>query len=563
MKTALDKLWLQHYPVDVAKELPPIAHSNLADFLQEMFEKFADKEGFRNFERSLTFAEMGERARAFAAYLQQAGYKKGDRLALMMPNILQYLVALYGAFMAGVIVVNVNPLYTPDELRMQLLDSEVRGILVAENFAHTLSVVKKDLPALREVFITKLGDELGVFKGLAVNLAAKYLTKMVSDYELPEAVFYKEMLNKGRSYQLVKPSLQLDDVAVLQYTGGTTGIAKGAILTHANLLANTMQIGAWLGKEKAEGEVLITALPLYHVFSFMVNGLTLPARGMRSVLITNPRDLKGFVRTLSKHPFSVMTGVNTLFKGLLNQAEFARLDFSYLRFVVAGGMPLEQGVSERWHSMTGNMIIEGYGLTEAPVSIVNFLFNDAYTGGIGYPITGTEVSIVDSYGHEVGVGEVGELRIRGPHVMRGYWRQTGETEQVIDEQGWLATGDVVTMDERGFLRLVDRIKDMILVSGFNVYPSEVEAVLASHPAVFEVACVGVASEESGEQVKAFIVLRDGEFTTKDELRNYVKTRLTPYKRPKEYEFLDALPKSNVGKILRRELVAADRQARSL
>ncbi|UJF24978.1 AMP-binding protein [Suttonella sp. R2A3] len=560
--TSLDRPWLEHYPPGRPAEIESFHHQNLADYLQAVFVEYADEPSYTNFGTTLTFRQVSERAHAFAAYLQhELGYKKGDRIALMMPNLLQYPVCFYGCQLAGLVVVNVNPLYTARELEHQLHDAQVKGIVIAENFAHTLADARNQLPEIEDIIVTKFGDELGFFKGMALNFAIRYIKKLVPNYYLAGALNYSDVVSKGKSLELKRVEMTLDDVAMLQYTGGTTGVAKGAMLTHKNILANVEQVNLWVGEEvKESGLIMITALPLYHIFCCTVNCLLFPSKGMHSVLVTNPRDMKSFVKLLAKYPPAVTTGVNTLFKGLLNTDGFDRLDFSDLKFVISGGMPLEKVVSEEWQAVTGNVIIEGYGLTEtSPIVCVNWLYADGFTNGIGYPMPSTEVMLCDEDGEVVGVDTPGEMWVRGPQVMKGYWNQPEENKTAITEEGWFKTGDMAQMDETGFFKIVDRKKDMILVSGFNVYPTEVEGVIMEHPAVLEVGCIGVPSEESGEVVKAYIVLKKGKKVSEEELRKFAKENLTGYKRPKFYQFCDELPKSNVGKILRRKLPELDPQ----
>ena len=474
--TPKDKPWLAHYPPQVPAELPEARFAHLGAYLQDIFTRYGEGRAFSNFGTTLTFAEIEARSRAFAAYLQRVlGYKPGDRLALMMPNLLQFPIVFYGCLRAGIVVVNVNPLYTAHELKHQLMDAEVKGIVIAENFASTLSEIHGSLPSIQHVILTRFGDELGFWKGKAVNAIVKYVMKLVPHHDLYNVISYRKILRKGRELPFAEAELNHDSIAMLQYTGGTTGLAKGAMLSHGNILANVEQIDYWIGSEiEQPGEVLITALPLYHIFCCTVNALVFPGRGMHSVMVTNPRDMAGFVKILRKYPFAVITGVSTLFKGLLLQEAFKGLDFSRLRFAVAGGMPLEKQVAEEWRSITGNVVIEGYGLTEtSPVVCVNALHNKGYSGTIGYPLPSTEISLRDDHDQEVRDGEAGELWVRGPQVMLGYWRQPGESALAKTDDGWLKTGDIARMDADGQFRIVDRKKDMILVSGFNVYPNEV------------------------------------------------------------------------------------------
>lgn len=558
--TSLDKPWLQHYPKGRAATLDHFRYKNLAEYLNTTFEQYKDQAAFTNFGTTKTFGEIGNAATAFAAYLQhELGFEKGDRLAIMMPNLLQFPICFYGCLLIGVQVVNVNPLYTARELEHQLHDAQAKGIVIVENFAHTLADVHAQLPELKHIIMTHFGDELGFFKGKALDFAIRYIKKLVPPYHLPNIIQYKDVIQKGAGFKIQPVEIEREDPAVLQYTGGTTGVAKGAILTHRNLLANVEQIDIWIGDEVTDpGFIVITALPLYHIFCCTINCILFPGKGMHSILITNPRDMKSFIKILGKYRFNVMTGVNTLFKGLLHSEGFNALDFSGLRFVITGGMPLEKVVSEEWQKVTGNVIVEGYGLTEtSPVVCVNWLHCDGYTNGIGYPMPSTEIKLLNEEGDVVGVNTTGEMWVRGPQVMQGYWHQPEENKTSFDEEGWFRTGDMAQMNEDGFFKIVDRKKDMILVSGFNVYPTEVEGVLMEHPAILEVGCASVPSEVSGEAVKAYIVLKKGKQVSVAELKKFAHENLTGYKRPKYYQFCDELPKSNVGKILRRELKNLD------
>ena len=552
--------WLASYKEGVPHTFSGSKYENLGAFLEDMFARHADRPAFSNFRRTLTYRDIAERARAFAAFLQnELGYKPGDRLALMMPNILQYPICLYGCMLAGVVAVNVNPLYTTRELEHQLNDSGVRGIVLAENFTRSVAGVRPQVPSLRDIIVTRYGDEMGAFWAPIVNFYVRHVAKLVPKYYLPGVIPFKKLLKIGRTLPFTRYDAKPDEMAMLQYTGGTTGVAKGAMLSHANLLANATQINLWIvGGNIGPGDVIITALPLYHIFCCTINSLGFSSCGVHSVLVTNPRDIKSFLTILRRHPPTMLTGVNTLFKTLLNNPAFRRLDFSRLRYVIAGGMPLEKAVSDDWQALTGNVIVEGYGLTEtSPLVCVNHMDTATYNGTIGYPMPGTDVTLRDDNGAIVPLGEPGEMWVRGPQVMKGYWRHEDETRRAMQD-GWLKTGDIAQMQPDGALKIVDRKKDMILVSGFNVYPSEVEAVLAQHPDVLEVACIGVPNEGSGEKVKACIVPRPGTKPTVEALQKFASANLTGYKRPKEYEFCDELPKSNVGKILRRELVAREK-----
>src|SRR5471030_557993 len=521
----LEKVWLKRYPSDVPENIDPDRYSSLVEMFENAALRYADSPAFINMGEVMTFRKLEERSRAFAAYLQnELGLKKGDRVALMMPNLLQYPIALFGVLRAGMVVVNVNPLYTPRELEHQLNDSGASAIVIVSNFAHTL-----------------------------VNFVVKYVKRLVPKYHLPNAISFRTALQRGRRLQYIKPDVINDDLAFLQYTGGTTGVAKGAMLTHRNMQANLEQAKAAYAPLLRPGhELVVTALPLYHIFALTVNCLLFLEMGGRSLLITNPRDVPGMVKELSKYPFTAISGVNTLFNALLNNEDFRELDFSTLRLSVGGGMSVQKVVADKWEKLTGRHLLEGYGLTEcSPLVAGNPYDLKHYSGSIGLPVPSTEVKLVDDNGHEVADGEPGELLIRGPQVMLGYWQRPAATDEVLKD-GWLSTGDIVTVDEQGFLRIVDRKKDMILVSGFNVYPNEIEEVVSQHEKVLEVAAIGVESESSGEIVKICVVKKDPSLTS-EELLAHCRRMLTGYKVPKIVEFRDELPKSNVGKILRREL----------
>ncbi|KFF72214.1 long-chain fatty acid--CoA ligase [Pectobacterium brasiliense] len=549
----LEKIWLSRYPADVPAEIDPDRYSSLIEMFESSVKRYADRPAFVNMGEVMTFRKLEERSRAFAAYLQnQLKLQKGDRVALMMPNLLQYPVALFGVLRAGMVVVNVNPLYTPRELEHQLKDSGASTIVIVSNFAHTLEKVAHNT-AVKHVILTRMGDQLSTAKGTLVNFVVKYIKRLVPKYHLPDAISFRRVLQEGRRQQYIRPDIINTDLAFLQYTGGTTGVAKGAMLTHRNMLANLEQCKGAYGAILQEGnELVVTALPLYHIFALTVNGLLFLELGGKNLLITNPRDIPAVVKEMKQYPFTAITGVNTLFNALLNNKEFHELDFSTLRLSVGGGASVQQAVAERWEKLTGKHLLEGYGLTESsPLVSVNPYDLKHYSGSIGLPVSSTDVKIIDDDGNDAGPGESGELWVRGPQVMLGYWQQPTATDEVLKD-GWLATGDIVTSDDEGFLRVIDRKKDMILVSGFNVYPTEIEDVISRHPKVSESAVVGVDNEVSGEAVKAFVVRRD-QSLTKEELTTHCRRNLTGYKVPKEIEFCDDLPKSNVGKILRREL----------
>ncbi|CNB54484.1 long-chain-fatty-acid--CoA ligase FadD [Yersinia intermedia] len=549
----MEKVWLKRYPADVPAEIDPDRYSSLVEMFENAALRYADQPAFINMGEVMTFRKLEERSRAFAAYLQQGlGLQKGDRVALMMPNLLQYPIALFGVLRAGMVVVNVNPLYTPRELEHQLNDSGAVAIVIVSNFAHTLEkIVFKT--QIKHVILTRMGDQLSTAKGTLVNFVVKYIKRLVPKYYLPDAISFRTALQKGRRMQYVKPDVINTDLAFLQYTGGTTGVAKGAMLTHRNMQSNLEQAKAAYAPLLQPGhELVVTALPLYHIFALTMNCLLFIELGGRSLLITNPRDIPGMVKELSRYPFTAMTGVNTLFNALLNNEEFTKLDFSTLRLSVGGGMPVQKAVAERWEKLTGKHLLEGYGLTEcSPLVTGNPYDLKHYSGSIGLPVPSTDVRLLDDEGNEVGLGEPGELWVRGPQVMLGYWQRPDATDEVLKD-GWLATGDIATLDAQGFLRIVDRKKDMILVSGFNVYPNEIEEVVALHSKVLESAAVGVPNEVSGETVKLFVVKKDASLTP-EELLTHCRRYLTGYKVPKIVEFRDELPKSNVGKILRREL----------
>lgn len=549
----MEKVWLKRYPADVPAEIDPDQYSSLVEMFEKSVARFADQPAFINMGQVMTFRKLEERSRAFAAYLQnELGLKKGDRVALMMPNLLQYPIALFGVLRAGMVVVNVNPLYTPRELEHQLNDSGASAIVIVSNFAHTLEKVVFNTQ-VKHVILTRMGDQLSAAKGTLVNFVVKYIKRLVPKYNLPDAISFRSALQRGRRLQYIKPDITNNDLAFLQYTGGTTGVAKGAMLTHRNMQANLVQSRAAYGPLLHEGhELVVTALPLYHIFALTVNCLLFIEMGGCNLMITNPRDIPGVVKELSRYPFTALTGVNTLFNALLNNEDFRELDFSTLRLSVGGGMSVQRSVAEKWEKLTGRHLLEGYGLTEcAPLVSGNPYDLQHYSGSIGLPVPSTDVRLVDDEGNEVAHGEAGELQVKGPQVMLGYWQRPEATDEILKD-GWLSTGDVVTVDDEGFLRIVDRKKDMILVSGFNVYPNEIEEVVSMHDKVLECAAIGVPSEASGEMVKICVVKKDPSLT-RDELIAHCRKHLTGYKVPKSVEFYDELPKSNVGKILRRKL----------
>jgi long-chain acyl-CoA synthetase len=549
-----ERPWLDHYPADVPAQIDVNEYASVAAMLEEAFGRFSGRPAFASFGRQLSYAQIDAMSRQFAGYLTGVlKLGKGDRVAIMMPNVLQYPIALFGALRAGLIVVNTNPMYTARELKHQLEDSGAKAIVVLDNFAATLQQVVAGTQ-VKHIVTTGLGDLLGFPKGALLNFAVKHIKKMVPAFNLPQAVRFRDALARGAAHPLPQIVLNHDDVAFLQYTGGTTGVAKGAMLTHGNMIANMLQAGAWVGGSAKPGEeVIITALPLYHIFSLTANGLVFMRLGGLNWLITNPRDMPGFVKELRKSGFTALTGVNTLFNGLLNTPGFAELDFSKLHLTLGGGMAVQRAVAERWKKVTGCTLVEAYGLTEtSPAACINPLDIKEYNASIGLPVPSTDVAIWSEDGKPLPAGEVGELMVQGPQVMKGYWNRPDETAKVLGADGWLHTGDIARMDENGYFYIVDRKKDMILVSGFNVYPNEVEDAVMEHPGVLEVAAVGVPDEHSGEVVKLFVVRKDPSLT-EEALKQFCRENLTGYKRPKLIEFRDSLPKSNVGKILRREL----------
>ena len=549
----VDRIWLKQYPKGVPADIDVTEYSSVRDVFDESVAKYAARPAFTCMGKSITFSELDTLSTAFAGWLQAQGCKKGARVALMMPNILQYPICLFGILRAGCTVVNVNPLYTARELEHQLNDSGAEVIVVVENFAHTVEeVVAKT--KVRTVVVTSIGELLG-FKGLIVDFVLRHVKKMVPAWSLPGSIRLSTALAEGRRTKLERIPLVHDDIAFLQYTGGTTGVAKGAMLLHRNIVANLLQARAWVRPflDPDSREIVITPLPLYHIFSLTANCLTFMTLGAENILIPNPRDIPGFVKEMAKFKFTAITGVNTLFNALVNNPEFGKLDFSSLRITLGGGMAVQEAVAIKWKQVTGHPLIEAYGLTEtSPAATINPLDLPAYNGSIGLPISSTEVILRDDDGKIVPQGQPGEICVRGPQVMAGYWNRPDETEKVLDKDGWLATGDIGVMDERGFVRIVDRKKDMILVSGFNVYPNEIEAVVVMHPGVLECAAVGVPDAKSGEAVKLFVVKKDEALTTEDVLK-HCREHLTGYKCPRDVEFRKDLPKTNVGKILRREL----------
>ena len=550
----MDRVWAKNYPEGVPTDINADHYASLLEVFDKSIKDHAEKTAYINMGKSITYAELDQLSLKFAAYLQQQlGLKKGDAVAVMMPNLLQYPVCILGILRAGCVVVNVNPLYTPRELQHQLLDSQAKAIVIVENFAHTLSDVQ-DKVKLEHVILTHMGDMLGLLKGSIVNLVVKHVKKLIPAHNLKKYVTYKQVIAAGNAAAYKKPVVVGDDLAFLQYTGGTTGVSKGAMLTHRNMVANLEQADGCIGPLLTHGkELVVTALPLYHIFALTANFLVFMKYGGTNLLITNPRDMPNFVKELAKYPFSVLTGVNTLFNGLLNTPGFAQLDFSNLKLALGGGMAVQRPVAERWQKVTTTRLVEGYGLTEcAPLVTVSPYNLPAYNGSIGFPAPSTDIKLVNDDGVEVAAGEAGEMWVKGPQVMKGYFNRPDETLKVLNAEGWLATGDIARVDDDGFFYIVDRKKDMILVSGFNVYPNEIEEVVAMNDKVLEVAAIGVPNEATGEAVKIFVVKKDQSLTDV-ELIQHCKERLTGYKVPKLVEFRTELPKTNVGKILRREL----------
>lgn len=551
------KPWLKEYPSSIPAEIDLSAYANLAAMIEESLSKYADRIAFHCSGTDVTYGELDRLSTAFAVHLANHGFKKGDRFALMMPNILQYPIALMGCLRLGLTVVNCNPLYTPRELEHQLKDSGATGILVIENFASVLAEVI-DKTDVKHVVVTGLGDRLSWWKGPGLNFLVRHVAKLVPEFKFAAAIRFNAALAEGAGGVIKRDELGRDDIAFLQYTGGTTGVSKGAILTHGNIVANVQQSRAWLFgfQQDDRAECIVAALPLYHIFALTACTFVYVTTGAKVVLITNPRDVPAFVRTLAEHKFSVLPGVNTLFTALMNHEDFAKLDFSSLRYGLGGGMAVQRATAEEWQRVTGTPLIEAYGLTEtSPGATINPITSAGYSASIGLPISSTEVRLRLDDGSWVALDDhetAGEICVRGPQVMRGYYNRPDETARVLDADGWLSTGDIGKMDARGFFYIVDRKKDMILVSGFNVYPNEVEGVVAMHPGVLEVAAVGVQDGKSGEVVKVFVVRKDPSLTAPQVLA-HCRENLTGYKVPKYVEFRNELPKTNVGKILRREL----------
>ncbi|QOG21424.1 MULTISPECIES: long-chain fatty acid--CoA ligase [Bradyrhizobium] len=552
----MERIWLKQYPPGVPADIEPTQYASLVDLLEESFTKFADRKAFICMDKSISYRDLDQMSLALAAYLQGRGLQRGARVAIMMPNVLQYPVATAAVLRAGYAVVNVNPLYTPRELEHQLKDSGAEAIIVLENFAHTVEQVITKTP-VKHVIVGSMGDLLG-FKGMIVNLVVRRVKKMVPAFSLPGAVSFNDALATGRSLTFNKPKLSPGDVAFLQYTGGTTGVSKGATLLHRNIVANVLQNDAWLQPALAqpphvEQLMIVCALPLYHIFALTACYLLAVRAGGCNLLIPNPRDIAGFVKELAKYQVNSFPAVNTLYNGLMHHPDFKKLDFSKLKISNGGGMAVQRPVAEQWKAVTGCFIAEGYGLSEtSPTLTCNPATTTEFSGSIGIPVPSTWISIRDDDGNEVPLGQPGEICAKGPQVMSGYWNRPEETAKVMTADGYFRTGDIGVMDERGYTKIVDRKKDMILVSGFNVYPNEIEEVIASHPGVLECAVIGIPDSKSGEAVKAFVVKKDPNLTAEDVIR-FCQEQLTGYKVPKHIEFRTDLPKTNVGKILRRQL----------
>jgi len=548
-----DFIWYQKYPSGIQPEIDPTLYTSVADLLEQSVKKFGERTAYVNFGKKMSFNEINRFSKYFAAYLQNCGLNPGDRIAIQMPNVLQYPVVLFGALRAGLVVVNTNPLYTPREMEHQFTDAGVKAIVILANFASNLEIILSKTN-IQHVFITEMGDFIGGIKGKLVNFIVRYVKKMVPTYKIPIGIKLKDVLINGRSLNFKRPEIKHSDIAFLQYTGGTTGKSMGAVLTHRNIVTNMLQIREWMKPRLREfEEIAITALPLYHIFALTVNCLCMLQLGAENILITNPRDLDGFIKELKKHPFTFITGVNTLFNGLLNHEKFSEVDFSHLKVSVGGGMAVQSVVANKWEELTGCPLVEGYGLSEtSPVLSCNPIDGSHRIGTIGLPVPSTEMKIFDEEGNEVEIGDVGEICARGPQVMKGYWDKEIETKNAFHKDIWFKTGDIGLMNEDGFFKIIDRKKDMILVSGFNVYPNEIEDVVSQLDGILEVAAIGIPDEKSSEVVKLYVVKKDTKLTS-EMILHHCKQNLTKYKIPKQIEFVDELPKSNVGKILRRIL----------
>jgi len=558
----MDKIWLKSYPPNVPSEINPDQYASLVHMLEESFSKYADRNAYVCMDKFLTYGELDAYSKKLAAWLQSRGMERGARVAIMMPNVLQYPIAIAAVLRAGYTVVNVNPLYTPRELEHQIKDSGSEAIIVLENFANTVQQVIGKTP-LKHVVVASMGEMLGGAKGMLVNFVVRNIKKMVPEYSLPNMVRFKEALSQGARMPFSKVELKSSDIAFLQYTGGTTGVSKGATLTHRNVIANVLQTEAWSAPamgQSNEQTVIVCALPLYHIFALTACAMWGMRTGALNILIVNPRDIPGFIKELGKYKINMLPAVNTLYNALVNHPDIGTVDFSGLKVSNGGGMAVQKAVNDKWKQVTGTAIIEGYGLSEtAPVATCNRADVKEFTGTIGLPIPSTDIAILDDEGKQMGIGQIGEIAIRGPQVMAGYWNRPDETAKVMTPDGFFKSGDIGIMDADGYVKIVDRKKDMILVSGFNVYPNELEGVIAGHPGVLECAVIGVPDEHSGEAVKVFVVRKDPNLTA-EQLMDYCKQQFTGYKKPKYIEFRDELPKTNVGKILRRALRDEKKQA---
>jgi len=558
----MDKIWLKSYPPNVPSEINPDQYASLVHMLEESFSKYADRNAYVCMDKFLTYGELDAYSKKLAGWLQSRGMERGARVAIMMPNVLQYPIAIAAVLRAGYTVVNVNPLYTPRELEHQIKDSGSEAIIVLENFANTVQQVMGKTP-LKHVVVASMGEMLGGAKGMLVNFVVRNIKKMVPEYSLPNMVRFKEALSQGARMPFSKVELKSSDIAFLQYTGGTTGVSKGATLTHRNVIANVLQTEAWSAPamgQSSEQTVIVCALPLYHIFALTACAMWGMRTGALNILIVNPRDIPGFIKELGKYKINMLPAVNTLYNALVNHPDIGTVDFSGLKVSNGGGMAVQKAVNDKWKQVTGTAIIEGYGLSEtAPVATCNRADVKEFTGTIGLPIPSTDIAILDDEGKPMGIGQIGEIAIRGPQVMAGYWNRPDETAKVMTPDGFFKSGDVGIMDADGYVKIVDRKKDMILVSGFNVYPNELEGVIAGHPGVLECAVIGVPDEHSGEAVKVFVVRKDPNLTA-EQLMDYCKQQFTGYKKPKYIEFRDELPKTNVGKILRRALRDEKKQA---
>lgn len=548
-----DYVWFNQYPEGINYDIDPSIYKSVVELLDKSVRKYGDEIAFVNFGRTLSFNEVDHQSRNFASYLQSIGLNPGDRIAIQMPNLLQFPIAMFGALRAGLTVVNTNPLYTSREMEHQFVDSGAKAIVILANFASNLEKILHKTN-IQHVIITKMGDMIGGLKGALVNIIVDKVRKMVPPYSIPEAVNFKETLVQGGKYPFKEPEIRHSDIAFLQYTGGTTGVAMGATLTHENIIANMLQIREWMKpKLREREETVITALPLYHIFALTVNGLSMLELGSTNILITNPKDIEGFIKELKKYPFTFMTGVNTLYNALMQNPKFTEINFSHLKFAVAGGMALQTGVVNKWEKLTGTPLVEGYGLSEtSPVLTCNPIDGTAQIGTIGLPVPGTIIKIMDEGGNEAEIGQAGEICAKGPQVMKSYWNRDEETKNAFHEGGWFRTGDIGFMQKDGFFKIIDRIKDMIIVSGFNVYPNEIEDVVSEIDGVVEVAAIGVPDEKSSEVVKLYVV-RNNEDVSEEVILEYCRKNLTKYKIPKYIKFATELPKTNVGKILRRKL----------